>query len=68
MVHFSQGEVSQATEERSEKQSEKYKEGEVGHQVKPFSAILIQSKSTEDFYQVRMREYIGRNGAKDPET
>ena len=37
MVHLSQGEVSQVAEERPHDEREEDKEGEVDHQVKPFS-------------------------------
>ena len=36
VLHLSQGEVAQVAEERSENESQKDKEEEVGHQVEPF--------------------------------
>ena len=69
VLHLSQGEVPQVAEERSENESQKDKEGEVGHQVEPFSAVLIKCPRRMFYaYHVRIREYMGRNGAKEPET
>ena len=71
MDNLSQGEVSQVAEERSQDEREEDKEGEVDHQVNP--VFLIKPKCPKikrrklSAYQVRIREYMGRNGAKEPE-
>ena len=69
VLHLSQGEVPQVAEERAEDESQKDKEGEIGHQVEPFSVVLIKCpRRMFNAYHVRIREYMGRNGAKEPET